>query len=247
MGLCGAGVLCCLVVLKREFNSQKNLENRSTRDESSTIATIESGGVPDAVQTNSGFITLQGWEERFLEKGPAPEVVAGLRPFGPAALAMISGYLEHPRYSNKAAFTLVMLGKESLPYLIKALTSESKLARLEVAGAIGMSRTDASEAIPALVSCLKAEDPGIRSNAIASLQSIPGDASILVPALNDCLVDSDANVRANAATVIQKYGIAAMPAISNLLYIARFDSDSHVRTRASESAKIISPALVGKD
>ena len=56
-----------------------------------------------------------------------------------------------------------------------------------------------------------------------------------------CLTDDEVMVRDNAATVLRYFGKAAKSAIPELVRAAREDKDLHVRTRAAESLRMISP------
>jgi hypothetical protein len=160
---------------------------------------------------------------------------------GPQVIPALAELLSDPQAANAAAFALARVGKEALPVLLDALTNGTTLARLEVAGVMSWFGPDAVEAVPALVECLRHEDAGVRGNAIASLQAIPKRPDLAVPALTVCLTDADAGVRGNAATVIGKFGHDAEQAVSNLVRLAGSDMDSHVRTRAAESLRLIAP------
>jgi HEAT repeat protein len=149
--------------------------------------------------------------------------------------------------ANAAAGALASIGKDALPALLDALTNGTSFARLEVAGVMASFGPDTEEAVPALVECLRHEDAGVRGNAIASLQAIPKRPDLAVPALTACLTDADVGVRGNAATVIRKFGHDAEPAVSNLVHLARDDTDSFVRTRATESLRLIAPERAEKE
>ena len=166
---------------------------------------------------------------------------------GSQAIPALAELLSDTQAANAAACALARIGKNALPVLLDALTNGTTLARVEAAGVMAWFGPDTEEAVPALVECLRHEDAGVRGNAIASLQAIPKRPDIAVPALTACLTDGDAGVRGNAATVIRKFGHDAEPAVSNLVRLARHDTDSHVRTRAAESLRLIAPERADRE
>ena len=157
------------------------------------------------------------------------------------AIPSLAAILHTSRMPNAAVWALAHIGPNALPTLINALTNGNTAARVEAAGVIGVLRDAAEEAVPAIVECLRHEDRFVRANAIAALQSIPKHTEVAVPALTVCLTDDEAMLRGNAATVLRSFGKAAESAIPELVRAAREDKDFHVRTRATESLRMISP------
>ena len=164
-----------------------------------------------------------------------------LGPLAAPAIPQLAQMLYSDRTANRAAFALVDIGTNSLPFLIEALQNGNRSARLEAALAVGEFRGAGEAAVPALVACMKYDDDSVRVNAIGALQSIPKRPDIAVPALIECLADQDASGRATAATVLLKYGASAEPAVPALLRAAREDSDPHVRERAAMALRAIAP------
>ena len=103
------------------------------------------------------------------------------------------------------------------------------------------------EIVPYLVDCMRQVDSTVRLGAVNALQSYFKRPDLVLAPLMDCLIDINANVRGSAVTVIIKFGPVAAPAISNLVWLARQDADSYVRTRAAESLRVISPERADKE
>ena len=164
---------------------------------------------------------------------------------GPPAIPALEGALGDIRTVNSAAFILAMIGKEALPVLLNSLTNGPILARKEIAGA-GVMQVNAllpyeDDIVPALLVCMRDDDATVRGGAVNAFQSYFKRPDLAVPPLLECLNDTNANVRGSAVTVIRQFRTGAAPAVSNLVWLARQDEDSHVRTRAAESLRVISP------
>jgi RNA polymerase sigma factor (sigma-70 family) len=170
---------------------------------------------------------------------------------GPPAIPALKQALEDIRTVNSAAFILALIGKESLPVLLEYLTNGPLLTRREIAGAGVMQVASLlpyeDEIIPALIVCMRHEDATVRGGAINAFQSYSKRPDLVLPPLIECLTDSNANVRGSAVTVIRKFGSDAKPAVTDLVWLAKQDPDSFVRTRAAESLRFISPERADKE
>jgi len=235
---------------RREATTTAKTHPPEVSDTASRLALVEEGRtVPSAPEPVHRGRRLSEWIEDLKTGDSKAKATAmdALGAIGSPAIPALAELLGDTQAVNAATFALVRISKEALPVLLDTLTNGATRARVEVAGAMSMFGPDAVEAVPALVECLRHEDAGVRGNAIASLQGIPKRPDIAVPALMACLNDSEVGVRDNAATVIGKFGQNAEPAVSDLVRLARSDTDSHVRTRAAESLRLISPERADRE
>ena len=94
-------------------------------------------------------------------------IVYASGPLAAPAIPQLAQMLYSDRTANRAAFALVDIGTNSLPFLIEALQNGNRSARLEAALAVGEFRGAGEAAVPALVACMKYDDDSVRVNALA--------------------------------------------------------------------------------
>jgi len=145
-----------------------------------------------------------------------------------------------PAVRSAARKALVQRGKAAVPVLIRALRSESELARESAATALGEIGPDAKEAVPALIQGLKDASFWVRGSAAMALGKI--GAKEAVPALIQALKEKDESdwVRDAAATALRDLGPDAKEAVPALIEALK-DKSYWVRGSAAMALGKVGP------
>lgn len=134
----------------------------------------------------------------------------------------------HSPARGYAADSLVAIGADSVPPLVKALASENTVVRDVAACALGRIGPGAESAVPALLDLLKCPSDNNRVNAAAALGLIGKRPALVVPALAEALRDPYWNVRSWAADALGEIGKEPDIAVPALIHAIN-DTNEHVR------------------
>ena len=146
---------------------------------------------------------------------------------------------------HTAAFCLAVIGCESIPTLVEALTNSNYQVRYNAAAALGSMESKAKDAIPSLLQALKDNHQLVRYSAARALGEIRMEPLIVVPALMAALDDQDETVMWNAAIALGEFGVKAKQAVPKLSVLAK-GNDPRASPIALESLKKIDPEASAK-
>ncbi len=117
----------------------------------------------------------------------------------------------------QAVETVVERGRDGVPDLVAALSSENTKARVYAIYALGRIGPQAREAIAAVRDHLNDENAGVREMAAVALRHLFPQREDVAPVIASLLDDSDANVRKAVSNELVDLGAAARPTIVALL------------------------------
>ncbi|MFA5784275.1 MAG: HEAT repeat domain-containing protein [Phycisphaerae bacterium] len=100
--------------------------------------------------------------------------------------------------AKQASDKLAAIGKPAVPFLIKALESNSRNKKRYAARALRNIGQDASDAIPALSILLKDNDAQVREYAVEALGQMHDQAETMIVILQNAMADSNKDVRSKA-------------------------------------------------
>lgn len=127
----------------------------------------------------------------------------------------------------KAKTTLIRMGKESVPALIKGMASRDELIRTQCAAILA---AQGPKVIPSLRTAMNSSEWRVRSSACMALGAMP-ETRAGTNLLIDALDDSDWWVRCSAANALA--GTNDARALTALQEMQQDDPDERVRMRAS--------------
>ena len=108
-----------------------------------------------------------------------------------------------PRTLSKKLRQLGVPTKEMIPGLIKDLTSQNKVVRLDAVETLSELGNEATSAIPSLINMLHDKDPLVRETTALALAGFGAKATPAVPELIKLLGDQNRRVREGASVALE--------------------------------------------
>ena len=162
-----------------------------------------------------------------------------------SAIPQLGKILMSSEGESTSALCLAVIGHESIPTLLEALTNSNWRVRHSAASALGFMGTKGEDAIPGLLQALKDTHQLVRYSAAEALGKIKMEPQIVIPALIETLDDQEDTVKWNAAIALGKFGEKAKGAVSKLSLLAQ-RNDPYVSPHALEALQKIDPEAAAK-
>jgi HEAT repeat protein len=143
----------------------------------------------------------------------------------------ISGLLAHNSLANRAAVSLIQIGKPAIPNVLKLLKDKDWVMRYHAALILGGMEGNAAGAVPQLTASLSDRDPDVRAEIAWALGKIGPNAKPALPLLNKRMRDKAPLVQVRAAVAIRQIDRKDSKALGVLVALLKH-ADADVRSKA---------------